>query len=41
VTSLELFAAEGREIGLLFGKRKPGQLELEAWRELVARLPAP
>ncbi len=38
VTSLELFDAEGELIASLFGKRKPGQAEDEAWRGLVAAL---
>ncbi|MBL8708796.1 MAG: hemin-degrading factor [Rhodospirillaceae bacterium] len=37
--SVELFAADGERIATLFGKRKPGQPELESWRELVAALP--
>ncbi|AWK85842.1 hemin-degrading factor [Azospirillum thermophilum] len=39
VTSVELFDADGGTIALLFGKRKPGQPEDPAWRELVAPLP--
>ena len=39
VTSLELFDAEGEVIAMLFGERKPGKPELEAWREVVAALP--
>jgi putative hemin transport protein len=39
VTSLELFDKDGEVIAILFGKRKPGQPELDAWRELVAELP--
>ena len=38
VTSLELFDADGETIATLFGKRKPGQPEDEAWRSLVASL---
>jgi putative hemin transport protein len=38
VTSLELFDADGELIASLFGKRKPGQQEDEAWRALVAGL---
>jgi putative hemin transport protein len=41
VTSLELFDAEGENILMAFGKRKPGQAELPAWRDLVEALPAP
>ncbi|NOK20061.1 hemin-degrading factor [Corallococcus carmarthensis] len=44
VTSLELFDKAGENIALLFGKRKPGELESPAWRtlmeELVRTLPA-
>ncbi len=36
VTSLELFDAQGDPIATLFGKRKPGQPEDEAWRAIVA-----
>jgi len=39
ITSLELFDAAGETIALLFGARKPGQRELPAWRDLMARLP--
>jgi putative hemin transport protein len=39
VTSVELFDRDGETIALLFGKRKPGQPESEAWRRLVAGLP--
>lgn len=39
VTGVELFDAAGREIALIFGKRKPGLPELEAWRELAESLP--
>lgn len=39
VTSVEIFDAAGEAIAILFGKRKPGQPESEAWRELVAELP--
>lgn len=35
VTSVELFDAEGRQIAWIFGQRKPGQPELEAWRDLA------
>ncbi|MFL9947794.1 hemin-degrading factor [Paraburkholderia agricolaris] len=36
VTSLELFDANGENIAMLFGARKPGTPELEGWRELIA-----
>lgn len=39
VTSLELFDARGENIALIFGKRKPGIPESEAWRALAAALP--
>lgn len=38
VTSLELFDADGETIATLFGKRKPGQPEDMAWREIVEDL---
>lgn len=38
VTSVEVFDDEGRLIAQLFGKRKPGIPELQAWRDLVAAL---
>ena len=38
VTSLELFDAQGNNILLLFGKRKPGIPEQESWQALVAAL---
>lgn len=38
VTSLELFNAEGENVALFFSKRKPGEAENEAWRELVTSL---
>jgi len=36
VTALELFDAEGNNLALIFGKRKPGIPEQEAWRQVVA-----
>jgi putative hemin transport protein len=39
VTSVELFDADGGLIAMMFGKRKPGEPELQAWRDLVAGLP--
>lgn len=39
VTSLELYDAHGKDIALIFGKRKPGIPELEAWRDLAESLP--
>lgn len=44
VTSLELFDAAGETIAMLFGERKPGKPELNAWRVMLERLtrePAP
>ncbi len=38
VTSLELFDGNGRNIVLMFGKRKPGDAEREDWRALVNAL---
>jgi putative hemin transport protein len=35
VTSLELFDAQGGQIALFFGERKPGVPELARWRQLV------
>jgi len=35
VCSLELFDAEGRQIAMLFGERKPGQAERCDWRGLL------
>jgi putative hemin transport protein len=40
VTSVEVFDAGGERIVTFFGKRKPGEPELEAWRGLAATLPA-
>lgn len=39
VTSVELFDTAGELVVQFFGKRKPGESELEAWRQLVASLP--
>jgi putative hemin transport protein len=38
VTSLEAFDADGRNVLLMFGARKPGKPELEDWRAIVARV---
>lgn len=38
VTSVELFDAEGELVVQFFGKRKPGESELEEWRALAADL---
>lgn len=39
VTAVELFDAEGRDIALIFGKRKPGIPELPEWRGIAENLP--
>ncbi|WP_394826461.1 hemin-degrading factor [Pendulispora albinea] len=39
VTSLELYTAEGDQIALLVGQRKPGQKENESWRNTLETLP--
>ena len=39
VTSVEAFDAAGELIAMFFGARKPGQPELQSWRDLGARLP--
>jgi len=39
VTSVEVFDAEGEIIASLFGKRKPGDPELEGWRTIVEQIP--
>ncbi len=38
VTSLELFNMSDKDIGLFFGKRKPGIPEREDWRQLIEDL---
>jgi putative hemin transport protein len=38
VTSVELYDAQGENLVLFFGKRKPGQAENEDWRALVKQL---
>ena len=40
ITSWEAFDADGELIVQLFGARKPGQPELEAWRSLAETAPA-
>jgi len=40
VTSIEVFDAGGERIATFFGKRKPGEPELEGWRSLAASLPS-
>jgi putative hemin transport protein len=37
VTSIELFDEAHNQIALIFGKRKPGKPELEAWRAIIAK----
>lgn len=38
VTSLELYDKEGANLALFFGKRKPGEAELPAWRAIIDSL---
>jgi putative hemin transport protein len=38
VTSVEAFDADGELMAMFFGARKPGQPELQRWREIVAGL---
>jgi putative hemin transport protein len=38
VTSIEAFDARNRNVLLMFGARKPGKPELEAWRSIVANV---
>ncbi|MEO6274316.1 MAG: ChuX/HutX family heme-like substrate-binding protein [Rhodoferax sp.] len=40
VTSVEVFDHAGELMAMFFGARKPGQPELQSWRDLVAGLPA-
>ena len=40
VTSVEVFDAEGELMAMFFGARKPGEPELQAWRDLAGRLPS-
>lgn len=39
VTAVEVFDKSGEIIATLFGKRKPGEPELELWREIVSKIP--
>ena len=39
VTSVEAFDHDGELMAMFFGERKPGQPELQSWRDLVAGLP--
>lgn len=39
VTSLEIFDETGLPIAYMFGRRKPGEAELESWRAIAASLP--
>lgn len=41
VTSVEAFDDRGEPMAMFFGARKPGQSELPAWRQIVARLQQP
>jgi putative hemin transport protein len=36
VTALEVYADDGSEMTVLYGKRKPGQPESDVWRSLIA-----
>ncbi|MEX8191476.1 hemin-degrading factor [Comamonas guangdongensis] len=38
VTSVEAFDEQGNNMAMFFGERKPGQPELQGWRDLVAGL---
>lgn len=39
VSSLELYDHDGESIALLFGERKPGRAERDAWRQVLSELP--
>lgn len=39
VTSVEFFDENGSDVAMFFGRRKPGEPELETWRELVKDIP--
>lgn len=39
VTAVEFYHADGSDIAMFFGRRQPGDPELEVWRELVNDLP--
>ncbi len=39
VTAVEIFDEAGEIIATLFGKRRPGDVELDLWREITAQLP--
>jgi putative hemin transport protein len=39
VTSVEVFDGTGELMAMFFGARKPGVPELQAWRDIVSRLP--
>ena len=39
VTAVEVFDENDELIATFFGKRKPGQPELELWRKIVGQLP--
>lgn len=40
VSSLEVFDTDGELMAMLFGVRKPGQPELQGWKDLLADLPS-
>lgn len=39
VTAVEFYQEDGKEIAMFFGRRKPGEPELESWRQLVRDIP--
>ena len=41
VSSLEVFDRNGGLMAMFFGARKPGQPELQAWRDILSHLPLP
>ena len=38
VTGLDLFDTDGKNIALIFGKRKPGVPELPEWQQIIGQL---
>lgn len=39
VTAVEFYQEDGKDIAMFFGRRKPGEDELESWRQLVTEIP--
>jgi len=39
VSSLEVFDAQGEVMAMIFGERKPGQIEQQSWKDLLAEIP--